>query len=232
MPGAATQVFSGEFDAALAGSLTPRIQQGDSEAFYVFHVPSDQCQPVNERRGGKQTVFRRDRTQSAEPPPFLCDFQRDRQDALGIQMRELRNPFHQRVGHLWIRATFQRCAPHQFPNQEHTQKILISGNCCRPSVHLRRAPFFLSQLRQDVSVEQEPIHSATLRGLRFRLRKMLSSSTSGIVRRKSIKGMDGTSPTNERRKIRRASSSADTPSAAALARSLRTTALFNCRMRI
>src|SRR2546422_5228011 len=123
-------------------------------------------------------------------------------------MRKPGDPSRQRVGHLRILAAFQHCATHQFANHEHAEEILIPWNSRRPGAYLWRTPLFLSQLRHDVRVDQETIHSATLRGLRFRLRKMRSSSTSGIVRRKSIKGLDGTSPTSERRKMRRASSSA------------------------
>jgi hypothetical protein len=62
-----------------------------------------------------------------------------------------------------------------------------------------------------------------LRGLRFGRLKIRPFPMSGIVRRKSINGMSGTSPISERRKIRRASSSVEIPSLAAFARSLRTT---------
>src|SRR6266446_395943 len=62
----------------------------------------------------------------------------------------------------------------------------------------------LSQLRNDIRVEQETVHNFTLRGLRFGLRNMRPSPTSGIVRMKSISDMAGISPTSDRRKIRRA----------------------------
>jgi len=65
-------------------TLTPWIEQRYSEAFYVFHVPGDEGQPVHEGGRRQQTVFRRNRPQSTQPPPLLGDFQCDRQDALGI----------------------------------------------------------------------------------------------------------------------------------------------------
>ena len=64
--------------------LTPWIEQRYSEAFYVFHVPGDEGQPVHEGGRRQQTIFRRNRPQSTQPAPLLGDFQCDRQDALSI----------------------------------------------------------------------------------------------------------------------------------------------------
>src|SRR5439155_20241167 len=107
----------------------------------------------------------------------------------------------QRVRPGWIRASFQdRVAP-QFAHDLHAEKILIRRNRARPGTDLRSTSLAFTQLRNDIRVEQKTVHNFTLRGLRFGLRNMRPSPTSGIVRMKSISDMAGTSRTIDRRNI-------------------------------
>jgi hypothetical protein len=58
------------------------------------------------------------------------------------------------------------------------------------------------KLPNYMRVEQKTVHNFTLRGLRFGLRNMPPSPTSGIMQIKSINDIEGISPVSDRRKMR------------------------------
>lgn len=205
--------------------LLPRIVNPRSAGLEVRHIPGDQNQIILQRGCRDQRIRIRWSACPDQPSPSICDAESDRQDVVRKCHKLLRQPFLKGHGLAQIPATTIFDAAADFSDRDHAQSALQGIVSERPSEDASVGEVLLAQFGDEIRIEQIP-HQNSLR-FPFPDFRSRSNSKSGAILPSSknasnkVRGLSpasvatvGTS-SSAALKMRRCSSSADTPCRAA-----------------
>src|ERR1035437_6176954 len=189
-----------------------RIDHPHAGASNPVLVAADHGQIVNQCRRRQEGIEGGHRLQQAQTTPLVGHTLVHRQDAISKLGREALEPFLQGpclglVAHPNPLNTLPDLTEHQ-----HTHIKFFGGGALNPVAHPGITAIRFPEFAQDVGVEQEAHHSSMGRSSCGPRTKSLSSPTLGIESKYSLnEGFFLEAPTSAARRMRRCSSSIDTP---------------------
>jgi len=179
--------------------------------------------------GGQQAIHSREWAYGAQASPFGSDIGSNWQDSIRIRLLCMIQPLFQscRLGRVGRADLFDASA--DFPQHQHTQEKFTLIDGLKPFQNLRIGALPFPGLAENDRVQQIAGHKFTLRPKSWFRSNRSSGPPSGIRKRCSLKdGLLAAFPIRAWRRMRRCSSSIDTPCRPACALSLFTTLSSIC----
>ena len=203
----------------------PRIVKTSSAGFKVGHIPGDHRQIMFQRGGGDQRIRIRWSGCRNQPSPSIRDPKRNGKNVGGKHFELLPEPFLERDGLGQIPKTTVLNSTADFSNRNDTQSTLHGIVSQRPSEYTSICAVFLAQFGDEIGIQQIA-HQKPFRVLFPDFRSRSNSKSGAILpnSKKASKRVRGFSATSMEAtgmslsavlKIRRCSSSAETPCSAA-----------------
>jgi hypothetical protein len=200
-------------------SLLPRIQNKRPASQEILRISSHYSQSMHQRRCSHQAIRIRQPFAKALPPPLLRDQTRDRQNPVSKLRKRRDQPLLKNIRLFGIILPLQFDSITDFAQAEHAEVEFRSVHLFPPSQHVRIRAATFADFGEDIRVQQETCHHSSGGRLKTDLGRSnkTSSSTSESAERWSLKSYRAVWPTPRScsAKIRRCSSSLDTPCAAA-----------------
>ena len=196
------------------------IQKLHAAAGEMPHVASNANQLMLERSRSQQTICGRDRLVWRKAAPANGDAGGDRQNAIRELTLCLLQPPLKVTGLLGVTKGFARNPRTDFSQGDHADSEIFGRLGIKPAPHRHGASFPSAEFRKDIVVQQKAHQSSRLIGgrsgrfIRGSFRSNIhwsSSASSGAESRCSLKLSAFLVPSSASCKMRRCSSSAETP---------------------
>jgi len=197
-----------------------RIDQGHFSPLEIPHIACDHHQIVNDRRRRNQTVRRWQRFWAVQPTPKIRYLLVHRQNMIRIRLHQALQIFLKPRRSLSVISPLQFDPHTDFTQRDHTQIKSLRQMVTKPPLHAlvtSPSPF---QFRDHICVQQITSHSnSTLRWAPVSLdrsgRKSSGHASPSFIKNSTKLGRFTSALERASFKIRRCSSSADTPCASA-----------------